>query len=189
MDNKTLSNLFPYISGIPTNLSQEIDLNGDGYLERISLSDLGYSGGDGGYGLHVVRLENDKEIELALPDTYTEEFGFPFYTQWDGKQIKIFIEDRCIKEIPFYILEEEYERKDMKNVLENAKGKPDKISGDAISDFTIIYPEQEVNPVLVLKTYLTGLGSHIDCIGYGITELRLKKDNTWDVKHYFLFGY
>lgn len=45
MDNKTLSNLFPYISGIPTNLSQEIDLNGDGYLERISLSDLGYSGG------------------------------------------------------------------------------------------------------------------------------------------------
>lgn len=57
---------------------------------------------------------------------------------------------------------------------------------DAVSACNIVTYEGDANPVLLLKTYVSGPMGHIDTLGYVITELSLQEDNTWKSNSYFL---
>lgn len=167
-------------------LVQEADLNQDGILEKINLTDLGYNGGDGGYHLQVFQEQDKEENELPLPNSYQKETGFPFYVKWDGEQMEVYGDENLLATLTFDQLHDLYQEKEMLDALENAKGKAEEMVGDVVSGFVIIEQENGSSPILVTKSYLSGLGGHADCIGYGMTELKLDADNTWDVKFYYL---
>ncbi len=171
------------------------DLNGDGVEERIVFTDLGYVGGDGGYSLTVTDTRTGEK--LALPDGYTEEGGVPirtFYSVQPGEEPQLLIqlgeEKRCqiIAEIMRQPLYGFYERQglyaEFKNALPDHSGQV--ATADALSGCNIVRYKGEENPIIVLKTYVSGFLGHADTLGYVITELRLLEDNTWSSKHYFL---
>lgn len=165
-------------------LEKEADLNGDGALEKITLTQLPYNGGDGGCLLKVFKAQSARE--LPLPDSYDKETGFPFCVKWDGEQIQIFAGQECIAELNAGQVQEIYQNKDMTDVLEMGKGRPEEIKGDAVSGFTVIQEDNQSNAVLMVKSYLSGLGGHSDCLGYGITRLQLDGDDTWNVEYSFM---
>ncbi len=81
-----------------------------------------------------------------------------------------------------------YERQglyaEFKNALPDHSGQV--ATADALSGCNIVRYKGEENPIIVLKTYVSGFLGHADTLGYVITELRLLEDNTWSSKHYFL---
>lgn len=196
-DAKQLEALFPAHHGSIPNVSfpYSVDLNGDGVKEMLNFTDLGYSGGDGGYSLTVTDTKTGEKI--SLPDGYTEEYGFPirtFYSMQQGEEGRLLVqlgegkESQTVAEImldPLYYL---YERKNLyvefKRVLPEQSGVI--AAADALSGCSIVTYDNEENPVVLLKTYVQGFLGHIDTLGYVITELRLQEDNTWASRHYFL---
>lgn len=195
-DAKLLEALFPKHHGSIPNVTfpYMIDLNGDGIEEKLEFTDLRYNGGDGGYALTVTDTKTGKSI--PLPDGYIEEGGFPvrtFYMQKEeGTQLLVQLgeEKKCqiVATIMQDSLYEIYERRGMyaefKRVLPDHSGQI--AAADALSGCNIYYYDNEENPVILLKTYVSGFLGHADTLGYVITELRLQKDNTWTSKHYFL---
>lgn len=197
-DAKLLEALFPdHHESIPNiSFPCNVDLNGDGVDEQLEFTDLGYNGGDGGYALTVTDSETGNKI--PLPDGYTEESGFPIHTfysvqqgaeaqllvrlgeQESGKTVAVILQE------PLYRI---YERRNLSDGLKNVL--PDRTceigAADALSGCSVFRYEDEENPVILLKTYVSGFLGHIDTLGYVITELRLQEDNTWISKHYFLF--
>lgn len=196
-DAKLLEALFPeHHESIPNvSFPYSVDLNGDGVEEKLEFTDLRYNGGDGGYALTVTDTETGSKI--PLPDGYTEENGFPIRTFFSGRQgeeaqllVQLGEEKKCqiLASITFGSVYEIYERKglfmEFKECFPNHSGKV--AEADALSGCNIYYYNNEENPVILLKTYVSGFLGHADTLGYVITELRLQKDNTWISKHYFL---
>ena len=197
-DAKLLEALFPdHHESIPNvSFPCNVDLNGDGVDEKLAFTNLGYNGGDGGFALTVTDTETGNKI--PLPDGYTEESGFPihtFYSVQQGEEAQLLIllgEPESGKTIagilqePLYRI---YERRNLYDGLKNVL--PDHTCGigaaDALSGCSVFRYEDEENPVILLKTYVSGFLGHVDTLGYVITELRLQEDNTWISKHYFLF--
>lgn len=204
-DARLLEALFPDHHESTPNVSfpYRVDLNGDGVEEQLEITNLGYNGGDGGYALTVTDTSTGNKI--PLPDGYTEEAGFPIWTYYahrihpteDDQQeedarllIQLGEEKRCqtIATIMLNPLYSIYERQNLydgfKDVLPDHSGRIG--SADALSGCNVFYYENEQNPVIVLKTYVSGFLGHVDTLGYVITELRLQEDDTWVSKHYFL---
>lgn len=196
-DARQLETLFPNHHEIVSrvNFPQSVDLNGDGIEEKIEFTNLFYNGGDGGYALTVTDSKTGKQI--PLPDGYTEESGFPVFSSYiesEGEESRLLIQlgqgDTCqvlatiMLDPLFYI----YERKDLYNEFKQAiSNNSDRMAAaDALSGCNLVTYDNEENPVILLKTYVSGFLGHIDTLGYVITELRLQKDNTWASKHYFL---
>lgn len=195
-DAKLLEALFPKHHGSIPNvtLPYMIDLNGDGIEEKLEFTDLRYNGGDGGYALTVTDTKTGNKI--PLPDGYTEEGGFPIRTfymqQEEAAQLLVQLgeEKKCqiVATIMQGALYEIYERRGMYMYAEIKRTLQDRqvAAADALSGCNIYYYNNEENPVILLKTYVSGFLGHSDTLGYVITELRLQKDNTWTSKHYFL---
>jgi len=193
-DAELLEALFPeHHESIPNvSFPYMIDLNGDGIEEKLEFTDLRYNGGDGGYALTVTDTKTGKRI--PLPDGYTEESGFPirtFYMQQEEEAqllVQLGEEKNCQIVATIMPLYEIYERRGMyaefKGTLPDHSGQV--AAADALSGCNIYYYNNEENPVILLKTYVSGFLGHADTLGYVITELRLQKDNTWASKHYFL---
>lgn len=172
---------------------QYIDLDGDGTYERIEMEDLHYNGGDGGYALMVT--DTGTGAHIPLPDGYVPDMGFPFRTDHlrsdrDDERISILLGEgeqcRTIVSFTQAALERIYERKGMYLETAQGYGTDAALRIDALSGCRVIYQEEDGQPVLVLKTYVSGFLGHVDTLGYVITELRLKEDHTWDTRHYFL---
>lgn len=165
--------------------SKKIDLNGDGIMETITYTNLDYQGGDGGYAFCVTRTdETGKEVEIAISD-YTPESGFPFYTSWDGEQLHVYYGENTLL---YTYTKEELQKRYQADIDEGSKPFDIEINsksqGDAVSGYTCIQGEQgEVT--IYLKSYISGLMGHADCLGYGITCLRLGKDYNWEVSQSF----
>ena len=195
-DAELLEALFPeHHESIPNvSFPYMIDLNGDGIEEKLEITDLRYNGGDGGYALTVTDTKTGNKI--PLPDGYTEESGFPirtFYMQQEEEAqllVQLGEEKNCqvVATIMQGSLYEIYERRGMytefKRALPDHSGQI--AAADALSGCNIYYYNNEENPVILLKTYVSGFLGHADTLGYVITELRLQEDNTWASKHYFL---
>lgn len=196
-DAKLLESLFPIHHESVPNVSfpYSVDLNGDGVEEKLEFTNLGYNGGDGGYALTVTDTESGKKI--PLPDGYTEESGFPirtFYDKQQGEEAQLLVqlgeEKRCqiIAAIMLDSLYGIYERKglyaEFKEALPDHSGRI--AAADALSGCNIFRHNNENNPVIVLKSYVSGFLGHVDTLGYVITELRLQGDQTWESKHYFV---
>lgn len=189
-DYLRLLSLFPdYGNQLPPAEPVEADLNGDGQMEQIIASNLGHNGGDGGYRISVSRLVNGSYTEIPLPDSYTEDYGFPILMNWDGEKLKIIFGDSHYQEVPIQVLASIYEEIDMPDMADDILGNPLEEPADAISGFTVI-EKPDGTSALVLKQYITGPdGNHSTRIGYGITELVLLKDNTWEISQYYLPAY
>lgn len=165
--------------------SKKIDLNGDGTMETITYTNLDYQGGDGGYTFCVTRTdETGKEVEIPISD-YTPESGFPFYTSWDGEKLYVYYGENTL----LYTYTKEELQKRYKADIEEG-GEPfdieinSKSYGDAVSGYTYIQGEHG-QVTIYLKSYISGLMGHADCLGYGITCLRLGKDYNWEVSQSF----
>lgn len=184
--------LFPDHHEPQENTSVSIDLNGDGKKETISMTDLRYNGGDGGYAVSV--KSGGKEI--PMPEGYTED-GFGFYGSYqdqtgknadneviltlctkDGQTIATFTRGAL------YAL---YEAKGMiqgyKNVTRSGSGTD--ILCDAVSGFAV----EEIDGVqtLILKSYVSGLCGHVDCLGYVLTYMQLDENLEWgSIRHSFV---
>lgn len=196
-DAKTLEALFPnHHEFTPLGgFSKSVDLNGDGIEEKIELTDLGYNGGDGGYALKVTAKTGEL---IPLPDGYTEEGGFPLGTSYinsDGEEqpaLRIWLGDEkrnvTIATIMSDPLIRIYERKWQFDEMKDGYLKKDSFDArvDVISGCNIMNYNNDKTPTLVLKSYVSGCLGHIDSLGYVITELRLREDNTWDSRYYFL---
>lgn len=188
-DAALLERLFPNHHEVQQETVQRADLNGDGIEEEIAMTNLGYNGGDGGYAISVT--SSGKEI--PMPDGYDSEMGFEFWCSYDSSKasenddviMDIYIDDTLLASITQNAMSRIWRNRniDIKQINQQIF---QKISGDAVSGFTVITLPDEKKPVLILKSYLSGVLGHIDCIGYGITELRLNDDNTWDVKYSFI---
>jgi hypothetical protein len=181
-----ISELFPRPHDDQEQTEQQADLDGDGKDEKISLTNLGYNGGDGGYLLQVYRLRDGAEREIALPKIYSPENGFPFHAYWDGETMEIFVEEESIArlskgQVTGLYEKKLYDEKELRQLLERNQGT--EIRGDAVSGFAVA--QQGGENVLIAKTYLSGLDGHVDCLGYGVTELRLQADDTWEIAHSF----
>ena len=171
-------------------VSGYVDLNGDGDMEKVELTDLRYNGGDGGYALTVTDGKTGKEI--PLPAGYTQESGFPLqaiYVQ-PRRELAILMGEEYPKRMLVSISEgallDIYERKGMyQEIKRSLNSSVGDLRVDALSGCSITCIGEE-NPVLVLKSYVSGFMGHADTLGYVITELRLQKDNTWEEKSYFL---
>lgn len=192
-DARQLEALFPnHHEQISTvDFPQNIDLNGDGAKEKIELINLGYNGGDGGYALRVTDTRTGEQI--ALPDGYSEESGFPIFSTYlapEGEEPRLMIqlgeEKRCqiVAVLEMDALFQIYEQNQM--MLSNPEQNQKRILADAVSGCNIVTYSKEETPVLLLKTYVSGFLGHADTLGYVITELRLGKDNTWSARHFFL---
>lgn len=170
------------------NLSETVDLNGDRFMENIQLIDLRHNGGDGGYALGITQYWEGREGEpLPLPEAYDPELGFPFTTTWDGAYLVIYAADSPIASISAERLAELYRQKGLEEEWKRIKDRPAASAADAVSGFTVLYPEEGGNPVLIAKSYISGLLAHADCLGYGLTHLRLLEDNTWQVSYSFVY--
>lgn len=153
--------------------SLEADLNQDGTMESITLKNLGVQGGDGGYQL-IVASEGG---EAALPDLYEIDTGFPYSMEWDGSTMNIV----CGEEgqiLSSDILSAIYTQRSGAGAWESYAGEPEMAAADPVSGVTV--EEKEGYPRLVVKQYLQGPGGHACRLGYGITELTLKKDGSWE---------
>lgn len=194
-DVRTLETLFPdhHEPVSAASFPRNADLNGDGVEETIDLINLRYNGGDGGYALRVTDTRTGKQI--PLPDGYTEESGFPIHSffGWNDESrflIQLGDEKRSttIAAITIEALVRIYEGNGMYPEAKRTGSflSDDEVRGDALSGCSIVTYNKEENPVIVLKTYVSGFMGHADTLGYVITELRLQKDNTWISNHYFL---
>lgn len=179
-----ISQYFAKPHDAPDSLTADADLDGDGIPETISLTSLDYNGGDGGYEVCIYRNENGSSYEVPLPDNYSAGDGFPFSTQWSEDGVSVMLGDTCIQKITRRTLDALYAEKGMEDALfflsENQT-----ITGDAVSGFSVS-TDADGNTQLVLKTYLSGISGHSDCLGYGITKLCLNEDNTWDATYEFV---
>jgi len=196
-DAKQLDALFPehHESVSMDEFPKFADLDGDGIEEKIEMVNLLYNGGDGGYALKVTDTKTGKQI--PLPDGYTEEDGFPIFSSYaalEGEDPMLLIqlgeEKRCITvaAVTQDALIRIYERNHLydqpiDNLLNRSS---EMVLADALSGCSIVAYNQEETPVIVLKTYVSGLGGHADTLGYVITELKLQKDHTWSSMHSFV---
>ncbi|WOO34747.1 M56 family metallopeptidase [Anaerocolumna sp. AGMB13020] len=156
------------------------DLNKDGENEIILISDTGTNGGDGIYGLRVYEKQGQVYQPVALPAEYDVYAGFPYYLNWDGNSAAILNHNKStVLEVHKDILEAHYARTGQREEWNKIQGKAaEPVAADGICDFAIQMKEEKVK--LIIKQYLTGpTGVHADCIGYVLTELELKSDNTW----------
>ncbi|WP_455718720.1 hypothetical protein [Anaerosporobacter sp.] len=182
-DYQALLKLFPTPHELPSKEPIVVDLNGDGIDETITLKYLeeDVQGGDGGYRFVV----KSGESELTLPNDYSE-VGFPFRVEWDGSELKVVINDWEYV-VPENLVNTIYSNIDASDVLETHKDKIETIIADPVSGVAIKYEGTNKQPILVIKQFLNGPGGHWACIGYGITEMTLNTDNTWDKPvHYYL---
>lgn len=196
-DAKQLEALFPdhHEYAFNADFPRMVDLNGDGVEEKVEMIDLFYNGGDGGYALKITDTKTGKQI--ALPDGYTEESGFPIFSSYirsEGEDPRLLIqlgeEKRCqtlatiMLDSLYYIYEQKNMYSEFKKAISNYSD--EMVAADALSGCNIVTYNNEENPVILLKTYVSGLLGHIDTLGYVVTELRLQKDNTWVSRHHFL---
>lgn len=190
--NENVEALFPAHHENQENTSYSIDLNGDGTEETITMTDLHYNGGDGGYAVSV----KSGGKELSMPDGYAED-GFGFYAKYaesddnadDSIILKVYTrEDEPIAMFTQGALYALYEEKrsitDYKRVLQNM---PEVYvaAGDAVSGFAV----SEVDGVktLCLKSYISGVCGHADCLGYAVTCMQLNEKNEWtNIGYYFM---
>lgn len=171
--------------------TQYADLNLDGYEEMVSMKNLGYCGGDGGYLITVTDGKTQKEIELP---NYNKESGFPFFVEFapndeDGWLYKVTKNDIEIAKISMSVVFKKYEREGNKEYFKERclkDGKSGFFSGDAASGFCIVQEEGAERPTLVIKTYMSGFDGHSDCIGYAMTMLQLQDDGIWKESYQFL---
>ncbi len=172
---------------------QYADLDGDGEAEKIEMTDLRYNGGDGGYALRVTTKTGE---EIPLPAGYTQESGFPLSTTYtppvDGEDAWISIRwgkekrDTTIAALSQQALIHIYDKKRMYLEFKQVYNPREPLQIDAPSGCSIVTYQGEKNPVLALKSYVSGYLGHADTLGYVITELRLQEDHTWNVYSYFL---
>ena len=99
----------------------------------------------------------------------------------------IYAADSPIASISAERLAELYRQKGLEEEWERIKDRPAESAADAVSGFTVLYPEEGGNPVLIAKSYISGLLAHADCLGYGLTHLLLLEDNTWQVSYSFVY--
>lgn len=186
-----LLTLFPeYYDWKPVDNPALYDLDGDGIEERIEVADLGIQGGDGGISVTVSRLIDGDYQVVPFPQNCNVEdgkaVGFPIQMQWDGEQLKIQFQDSFYQEISGGLLKSIYVFAQNQDTLELAMGTPEYLEADPFSGYTVIETQQG-EFILVLKQYITGPGGGHSCrIGYGITQLKLSTDNSWESQQYFL---
>lgn len=157
------------------------DLNNDGKNEIILISDMGSNGGDGIYGLLVYAKQGQVYQSVALPAQYDVFAGIPYYLNWDGTSAAILdYKKRTVLQVDKDILGAHYARTGQTEEWNKLQGKAaEPVAADGICDFAVQMKEEKVK--LIIKQYLTGpTGVHVDCIGYVLTELELKNDNTWN---------
>ena len=204
-DAELLENYFPDHHEIQNELVQTVDLDGDGIDEEITMTNLMYNGGDGGYVISVKR----NGTEIPMPQIYNETF--PYYVKYDTSEaldgedvvLKIYVGDNTICALTADALYELYLQKGeidgYKQYMANKDQKQtqneigsiiytidanEEINGDAVSGFTV--QTIDGKPVLILKTYLSGLLGHADTLGYAITYMTLHENDIWEVSHRFL---
>lgn len=166
----------------PKEQEEMADLDGDGIAENITLTDLHYNGGDGGYELAVFRADGSS---IPLPQSYSTETGFPFFTRWSGMELEVCIGETVVAVLSAEQLEQLYEEWGLLPDYPGTKIQPFEQAGDALSGFVL--QEREDGRIAILtKSYLWGSTCHIDCLGYGIAELVLNMDGSWDVAYSFL---
>jgi hypothetical protein len=156
------------------------DLNNDGKNEIILISDMGSNGGDGIYGLLVYAKQGQVYQSVALPAEYDVFAGIPYYLNWDGTSAAILdYKKRTVLQVDKDILGAHYARTGQTEEWDKLQGKAaEPVAADGICDFAVQMKKEKVK--LIIKQYLTGpTGVHVDCIGYVLTELELKNDNTW----------
>lgn len=188
---KQIQEWFPDYYEEQEQTTQYADLNLDGYEETVSMKNLGYCGGDGGYLITVTDGKTKKEIELP---NYDKESGFPFIVEYepndeDGWLYKVTKNEIEIAKISMSAVFEKYEREGNKEYFKERclkDGKSGFFSGDAASGFCIVQEEGAERPILIIKTYMSGFDGHSDCIGYAMTKLQLQDDGTWKETYQFL---
>lgn len=172
--------------------TQYADLNLDGYEETVSMKNLGYCGGDGGYLITVTDGKTQKEIELPH---YDKESGFPFEVlfqtsdDFDKPFYTVRMENMDIATISLGAVYARYEQIGQVDYLKERYLQETEsriLTGDAASGFCIEQGNDDERPSLVIKTYLSGCDGHSDCIGYGMTMLQLQDDGTWEESYQFL---
>lgn len=184
-EDAQITALFPDPHGKPDASALEVDLDGDGVPESVRLVDLGYCGGDGGYRLEVYGIRDGEEIPLDLPDAYAPDRGFPFRIVWDGA-LRVYAGELCVCEFSGEQTRAFYRARDMEADFLQVQGDAYEAPGDAVSGFAVLDSADGSAPMLVTKSYLSGLWGHADCLGYGIAALRLRANGDWDVFYAYL---
>ncbi len=169
------------------------DLNGDGEKELAALADLGYNGGDGGYGLLLYTHTSQGWIPLSLPDSYSFSEGFPMEFLWDGSKMYLTKDGSTDSGLGSFSQEEmllinsihgipEEETLDTLNARQGNESALGRV--DALSGLSFYYDAG--SPVMITKQYVAGLLGHSDRFGYLIYEWRLSPENTWTIEASFL---
>lgn len=169
------------------------DLNMDGEKELIFMFDLGYVGGFGGSAILIYTHTADGWKELAPPEGYDIECGFPMQFVWDGS--KMFFTEDGSTDIGLGSFSAEdlaaiYEVHDFpmmsKEETLTALSEWEDVSGRVDVPYTFSLYYEDGKPVLVTCEYVSGMYGHSDPFGNLVHEWRLLEDNTWDIRMFFL---
>lgn len=169
------------------------DLNLDGEKELIFMFDLGYAGGFGGSAILLYTHTPDGWKELAPPDGYDIESGFPMQFVWNGS--KMFFTEDGSTDIGLGSFSSEdlaaiYEAHDFPMISREetltALSEWEDVSGRVDVPYTFSLYYEDSKPVLVTCEYVSGMYGHSDMFGNLVHEWRLLEDNTWDVRMFFL---
>ncbi|MCH5269888.1 MAG: M56 family metallopeptidase [Lachnospiraceae bacterium] len=169
------------------------DLNLDGEKELIFMFDLGYAGGFGGCAILLYTHTPDGWKELAPPEGYDIESGFPMQFVWNGSKM-FFTEDGSTDLGLGAFLSEDlaaiYEVHDFPMISKEetltALSEWKDVSGRVDVPYTFSLYYEDGKPVLVTCEYVSGMYGHSDPFGNLVHEWRLLEDNTWDIRMFFL---
>lgn len=169
------------------------DLNLDGEKELIFMFDLGYAGGFGGSAILLYTHTPDGWKELAPPEGYNIESGFPMQFVWNGS--KMFFTEDGSTDIGLGAFSSEdlaaiYEVHDFPMISKEetltALSEWENVSGRVDVPYTFSLYYEDSKPVLVTCEYVSGIYGHSDMFGNLVHEWRLLEDNTWDIRMFFL---
>lgn len=165
-----------HIASLPYYFSAA-DITADGTKEMIFLFDLGYNGGEGGYGLVIFTKEGDSYTELPLPDTYSFEESFPMNFMWNGETAFFTTDNNTDCGLATFTKDEIAAINAAHGMPEITENLRDEEVGrvDALGGFTFIY--EDGIPVLMTKQYVSGFGGHIDQIGYLLYKWKWQEGN------------